>query len=181
VHELTDYLLYVSVLSPQKNLAAVVRTFAALDRPTMQLAIAGKQDGPYFSDVIEPLIAELGIGHQVRKLGIVPTEQLPGLYAGARAFLYPSYAEGFGLPPLEAMASGIPVIASDRSSLPEVLGDAAVLVDPDSITALAEAVERMLDDTSLRLDLATRGRARARRFQWAAAAQQALDIYAAVA
>jgi glycosyltransferase involved in cell wall biosynthesis len=181
LHELDSYLLFLSVLSPQKNLEGVIRAFAALDRSDLTLAIAGKEDGLYFQAVIRPLIRALGLERRVATLGVVPAAALPGLYAGAQLFLFPSFAEGFGLPPLEAMACGTPVVASNRTSLPEVLGDAALLVDPERIEDIAAAAARILDDPGLRQTLITRGHERSTRYRWEAGAQKALEIYAAAA
>jgi glycosyltransferase involved in cell wall biosynthesis len=178
-HNLASYLLFLSVLSPQKNLEGVIRAFAVLDRGDLNLAIAGKEDGAYFQLVIRPLIRALGLESRVAVLGVVPTATLPGLYAGAQLFLYPSFAEGFGLPPLEAMASGAPVVASNRTSLPEVLGDAALLVDPKQIDEIAGAADSILQDCELRQTLIERGAARAAQFRWRASAARALEIYAA--
>lgn len=180
-HDLSEYLLFVSVLSPQKNLAGVVRAFARLPRGPLKLAIVGREDGPYYRQVVDPLIKRLGLDGAVCMLGTVPAPALPGLYAGARALLYPSFAEGFGLPPLEAMASGTPVIASNRTSLPEVLDGAAILVNPDDVEALARATDQLLSDPALRDDLIERGRRHVAQFRWTTAARKALEIYAAVA
>lgn len=178
---LSDYLLVVGVLSPQKNLAGAVRALAMLGCPDLQLAVVGREDGPYYQQEIEPLIERLGLTRQVRRLGVVPAVALPSLYAGARAFLYPSFAEGFGLPPLEAMAAGTPVIASDRSSLPEVLNGAALLVDPTSSEAIASAITRVLHDPETNATLRHRGAERARDFRWRESARRALEIYATAA
>jgi glycosyltransferase involved in cell wall biosynthesis len=180
-HGLHKYLLFVGVLAPQKNLEGLIQACAALDQPELELAIVGREYGPYFREVVRPLISRLGMEHRVAMLGTVPSEALPGLYAGAKALIYPSFAEGFGLPPLEAMACGTPVVASDRPSLPEVLGDAALLVDPSEPFAIAEGIERILTDPALADELRRRGRERAGRFRWSTAAARALEIYASVA
>lgn len=180
-HDLLEYLLFVSVLSPQKNLEGLLRAYSLVRRPNLKLALVGREDGPYFRQNIQPLIHQLGLETAVKVLGVVPPEALPGLYAGARVFLYPSFAEGFGLPPLEAMASGTPVIASNTSSLPEVLGDAALLVDPRDVEGIAEAMGRVLSDTQLRAGLAARGKERAARFHWDETARKATEIYATAA
>lgn len=176
--ELSRYLLSVGVLSPQKNLEGVVRAFERLDDPGLTLAVVGRQDGPYYDEVIEPLVLRLGLSRRVKRLGVVPIADLAALYMGARALVYPSFAEGFGIPPLEAMACGTPVVASNVTSLPEVLGDAALLVDPQSIDDTAHAIERVCTDRDLRRELVERGRRRAARFRWDRSARQALEIYA---
>jgi glycosyltransferase involved in cell wall biosynthesis len=180
-HALQSYLLFLSVLSPQKNLEGVVRAYAALNRTDLKLAIAGREDGPYFHSVIRPLIRALGLERRVAVLGIVPSPALPGLYAAAEVFLFPSFAEGFGLPPIEAMACGTPVVASNRTSLPEVLGDAALLVDPERVQDIAAACQTILADRKLRDTLVQRGTARAARFRWQGSAARALELYAASA
>jgi alpha-1,3-rhamnosyl/mannosyltransferase len=114
-------------------------------------------------------------------LGYVPRADLLGLYAGAAAFVYPSFYEGFGLPVLEAMAIGAPVVTYRVCSLPEVAGDAAILLEPPvSPSALAAALARVLDDGPCRRQLVAAGRARARRFDWGATARATLDAYAGV-
>jgi alpha-1,3-rhamnosyl/mannosyltransferase len=180
-HELAEYVLSVGVLSPQKNLEGIVRAFALSQPGSAKLAIVGREDGPYFRQQIMPLVVELGIKDKVKVLGVVPRAALPALYSGATAFLYPSHAEGFGLPPLEAMARGVPVLASDRSSLPEVLEDAALLVNPDDVEAIAAGVCRLYSDAALRADLSDRGRRQAAKFRWRASALRALQVYASVA
>jgi glycosyltransferase involved in cell wall biosynthesis len=122
-------------------------------------------------------VETLGLKDAVVFLGQVPADILPALYNGAVAFAYPSLYEGFGLPPLEAMACGVPVIASDTSSLPEVVGDAGVLVDPKDTDALADALAALLNDDERRAELSARGLARARAFSWEKAARKTLEIY----
>ena len=116
-------------------------------------------------------------GGGVRYLGYVPEGDLPGLYGGAAALVYPSYYEGFGLPAAQAMAAGVPVIASNRSCLPEVVGDAGLLVDPASVEELSEAMERVLTRPELARELAAAGRARAARFHWARCAEESLRVF----
>jgi glycosyltransferase involved in cell wall biosynthesis len=178
---LDRYVLAVGVLSPQKNVGGIVRAYARARPSETALALAGRDDGPYYEDVIRPLTAALGVEHAVHKLGVVPLEDLAALYAGGEALLYPSFAEGFGLPPLEAMASGTPVIASTSTSLPEVLGDAACLVDPHDVDALATSLLKVVQDRPLREKLIQRGRMRAAGFRWDRMAREALKLYAAIA
>jgi len=113
----------------------------------------------------------------VRRLGYVDARDLPAIYAGAAIFAYPSLEEGFGFPPLEAMAAGVPVVASNRGSLPEVLGDAALLVDPEDDRAVAQAIESVLTKPELRERLREAGFARVRRYTWQACAERTLDVY----
>jgi glycosyltransferase involved in cell wall biosynthesis len=178
-HRLPDgYLLYVGTVDRRKDFGTLL---AALDRVDPRVAlvvagtvIAGRTD-------FEADVDRLGLRPRVRVLGYVPRADLPGLYAGAGAFVYPSLYEGFGLPVLEAMACGVPVVTYNVSSLPEVAGDAAVLLDPPlSPPALAVALTRVLTDAGFRADLIARGRARARSFDWGATARATLDAYAGV-
>jgi len=113
----------------------------------------------------------------VRFLGFVPAETLRVLYASAAAFVFPSLYEGFGMPPLEAMAAGTPVVASNVTSLPEVLGDAARLVSPDNVFEIARGIREVLLDQDLRADLRRRGRERVRLFHWERTARETLEIY----
>jgi glycosyltransferase involved in cell wall biosynthesis len=176
-HNLQEYLLFVGVLSPIKNIESILRAFALVDRPALQLAIVGRHDGTYFQEIIEPLIDQLGVRHRVRVLGRVPADVLPGLYAGAQALVFPSFAEGFGLPPLEAMACGTPVIASNRPSFPEVLGDAAVLVDPTDIAGLATEIHAVVSDAALCRSMVARGKEQASKYRWDVSASRMLDVY----
>ncbi|HZB46086.1 MAG TPA: glycosyltransferase, partial [Pyrinomonadaceae bacterium] len=109
--------------------------------------------------------------------GYVPDADLPALYAGALGFVYPSYFEGFGLPPLEAMQCGTPVVVADRTSLPEVVGDAGLTFDPFDTAALASALARLVEDESLRARLRLRGLARAASFTWRETARRTLEVY----
>jgi O-antigen biosynthesis alpha-1,2-mannosyltransferase len=123
----------------------------------------------------------LALDEEVIFTGFVDDEDLPDLYRGAQLFVFPSLYEGFGLPILEAMASGIPVIASNVASMPEVAGDAAILVDPHDSKAIAEGIARILVEDRLRQAMIEKGLARARRFTWDAAALSTLELYAALA
>ncbi|HEU0167914.1 MAG TPA: glycosyltransferase family 1 protein, partial [Chloroflexota bacterium] len=141
------YVLSVGSQQDRKNVPTLIRAFAGVHRrvPDVQLAITGPTQ--WASGSLAPLITELGIEGAVRVLGYVPDEDLPLLYAGAQVFAFPSLYEGFGLPPLEAMACGTPVVCSNSTSLPEVAGDgAALLVEPTDVAALAGALEQALTD-----------------------------------
>jgi glycosyltransferase involved in cell wall biosynthesis len=118
-----------------------------------------------------------GYADDIRYVGYVPEEEMPLWYNAATLFVYPSEYEGFGLPPLEAMACGTPVVSSTASSLPEVVGDAGILVNPKDTDAIADAMHRVLDDQSLRLDLSERGPLRARAFTWRRMGEETLAIY----
>ncbi len=170
------YLLYVGTLHPRKNLLRLLRAFHRL-RPAarnLQLVLAGKKGWLY--DEIFAQVRDLGLGDRVLFPGYVPAEDLPALLGGATAFVYPSLYEGFGFPVLEAMACGTPVVCSNVSSLPEVAGDAALLVDPLDVEALASALARVVDDEGLRRELRARGFEQVRRFSWRRCAEQVLAV-----
>ena len=175
-----DYILALGAIQPRKNLARLVRAYAGLRRARAQaklpqLVIAGKKAWLYEETL--RAINESGAQERIILTGYLPEADLPALYSGARCFVYPSIFEGFGLPPLEAMACGAPVIAGDRTSLPEVIGDAGLLVNPFDEEAIAQALARLLDDAELRASLRERGLERARRFSWRATAQLTLAAY----
>jgi glycosyltransferase involved in cell wall biosynthesis len=172
------YILHVGTLEPRKNLATLIRAYARLrrERPIPQgLVLAGDRGWKY--EPILRLVEDLGLHAAVQFTGPVPAEDLPALYNAADLFVYPSLYEGFGLPPLEAMACGTPVVTSNVSSLPEVVGDAALLVDPHDECALTEAMARALSDTELRQDMRARGLERARHFSWERSARETLAVY----
>jgi glycosyltransferase involved in cell wall biosynthesis len=171
------YLLYVGVLEPRKNVPQLVEAFGrvAAACPSLMLVIAGRKGWMY--DSIFERVVSLGLLERVRFLGYVATEELGSLYAGSRAFVYPSRYEGFGIPVLEAMQAGAAVITSDRSSLSEIAGDAALLVDPDDVSALAEALKLVVTDDALARSLVDRGLKRAAMFSWDRTAAATLAVY----
>lgn len=173
----SEYLIYVGTLQPRKNLLALLRAFGALVAdgavgPGMHLVLAGRR-GWLYDDIVAEAGAR-GLQGRVVLPGFVPQEDLPALLSGALGCVYPSLYEGFGLPVLEAMACEVPVIASNTSSLPEVAGDAALLVDPRDVGALADAMARLCQDVELRRQLVARGKERAARFTWARCAREVL-------
>jgi glycosyltransferase involved in cell wall biosynthesis len=170
------YLLHVGTLEPRKNLPRLIAALASLGRHDLKLLLVGRRGWLY--DEIFQAIEQYGLHEHVRFADFVRDDELPVLYNLAEAFVYPSLYEGFGLPPLEAMRCGTPVVASHTSSLPEVVGDAAVLVDPLSVTSIATGVARVLDDAALRAQLRVAGPQQARRFSWGRAATQLLRCYA---
>lgn len=175
-HALTrPYILSLGTLEPRKNLLTLLDAFVQLPGDRPQLVLAGKPG--WDNNALVQQVEAMGLGQDVRLLGFVADALLPDLYAAAEVFVYPSLYEGFGLPPLEAMACGVPVIASNRSSLPEVCGDAALLVDPVDTQGLAKALESVLQSPRLQLELRTKGVAQAARFQWATTARKTLAIY----
>ena len=173
-----DYILSVGSIQPRKNLARLLAAYEHLrrERPKgslPQLVLVGKLAWLY-RQTLKTIEA---LGADVIVTGYVPESDLPALYSGALCFVYPSFFEGFGLPPLEAMKCGAPVITGNRTSLPEVVGDAGVLVNPFDIDAIANALATMLDDSSLRATLRTRSLNRARLFNWRETARQTLEVY----
>lgn len=171
------FLLYVGVLEPRKNVPRLLQAYAQIAGrfPDVPLVIAGKKGWMY--DAIFAQVTALGLTGRVVFTGYVPEADLPRLYAGARAFAYPSRYEGFGLPVLEAMACGTPVVTSDVSSMPEVAGEAALLVGPDDVGALADALARVLSDDALAADLSRRGTLRAAGFSWERCARETRAVY----
>lgn len=176
------YILSVGTAEPRKNLLRLVDAFALLlqDRGAdFDLVLAGK--AAWGSDSLRERIAALGLEARVRVTGHIAAGDLPTLYSGATVFVMPSLAEGFGMPLLEAMACGIPVIAGNATALPEVYGDAAIGFDATDTEALAGALARVLGDSALRADLIARGLRRAEQFTWEAAARKTVAVFEAVA
>jgi alpha-1,3-rhamnosyl/mannosyltransferase len=173
-----DYVLAVGTLEPRKNLERLIAAWGRLP-PALQDSHTLALVGPRGWDDAPILSAARAAGAQL--LGGVTDDELRALYAGAAAFVYPSLYEGFGLPVLEAMAAGAPVITSNVSSLPEVAGDAALLVDPRDEAAIAEAIERVVTDPTLADDLRARGRPRAAAFSWARTARETLAVLSGLA
>lgn len=176
------YFLYVGGRNAYKNFDGLLAAFAkvAPQRAGVRLAVVGVP----FLPAESARIAALGLSGRVERLPVVDDRQLACLYRGSVALVYPSLYEGFGIPPLEAMACGTAVIASDRSSLPEVVGDAGLSFDPtspDAVDALAGHMFRVLDDPGARARLIVQGRARAARFSWDHTATRTIEIYRALA
>lgn len=174
------YLLVVATLEPRKNLARTVAAYARLPAALRQrypLALAGAPG--WLSEDLERAIAPLERTGQARRLGYIPQDDLPMIYAGAFAFAYPSLYEGFGLPVLEALASGIPTLISDRASLPEVAGDAALYVDPEDVDDLSAGLERLLSDDVWRATTVAAGLQQAGRFSWERCIDQTVAAYRA--
>jgi alpha-1,3-rhamnosyl/mannosyltransferase len=173
------YVLYVGSNKAHKNLLRLVEAWKILTADTdlagARLVIAGHWD-PHFPQARE-LAERLGLMDQVRFAGPISEDDLPAVYAGARVFVFPSLYEGFGLPVLEAMACGTPVVCSSTSSLPEVVGDAALTVDPLDEQALAAVMARALGDVAQREEMRARGLAQAARFSWERTAQETLAVY----
>jgi alpha-1,3-rhamnosyl/mannosyltransferase len=169
------YVLHLSNYRGHKNAEGVVRAYARARRAggvKAPLVLAGSPPARF-----RAWLEREKLGEGVRILGHVSEADLPALYAGARLFVFPSRCEGFGLPPLEAMACGTPVVTSRASSLPEVAGDAAVLVDPEDEEAIARAIADLAANDALHADLGARGRARSARFTWEGVARATLAVY----
>lgn len=171
------YFLYLGTLEPRKNLTGLLEAYQLGKKrfDGCKLVLGGAKGWEY--NEIFQKVRELGLENDVVFPGYLPAERLPALYAGADAFVFPSFYEGFGIPPLEAMACGTPVITSCCSSLPEVAGDAAVLVNPYHREELAAAMERVLTDEILRKTCICRGLERVKKFTWEKAADDVFQIY----
>lgn len=172
-----QFLLYVGTLEPRKNLSRLVRAFSRLKEQGQphKLVLAGPW-GWSMND-FQQQIERLELNDSVQMLGYIPDEDLPGLYSLATVFVFPSLYEGFGLPPLEAMACGTPVLSSKNSSLAEICGDAAYLVDPLDEESLVAGLQRVLGDETLRAELGEFGRRRAGEFSWERAARETAAVY----
>ena len=177
----SPFILYTGNIKPHKNLDRLIEAFYLVRRgglEDLKLLIIGDEISKYPN--LRRLVHRYQLHQHVRFLGFVPDATLAVLYQLASVFVFPSLFEGFGLPTLEAMASGTPVITSNVSSLPEVVGDAAVLIDPMNPNAIADAIGRVLGDTSLRAELVRRGRERVKRFSWERSAARVHEVYAEV-
>jgi glycosyltransferase involved in cell wall biosynthesis len=176
-----QYFLAVGTLEPRKNLSIVLRAYVQLPHQTRQrypLVLIGMKG--WRTSALEAEISPLVASGQVRQLGYTPREELHTLIAGARALVYPSIYEGFGLPPLEAMACGIPVICANSSSLPEVVGEAGVLIDPYDEGSVIAALCKMADDDPWQMALSSMSRQQSMGFNWTKCAQDTLSVYRSV-
>jgi glycosyltransferase involved in cell wall biosynthesis len=177
------FILYAGNIRPQKNIPRLVEAFAVVrenlaahpDYKDLRLIIIGDEISKF--PAVRRAVIQSRVEHATRFLGFVPFETLRYFYESAEAFVFPSLYEGFGLPPLEAMASGTPVVTSQASSLPEVVGDAAVLVNPENVFEIARGIREVLVDLELRQKLICRGREHASRYSWRRTATEVLEIY----
>jgi glycosyltransferase involved in cell wall biosynthesis len=175
-----EYILSVGAIQPRKNLSRLIAAYSRLRgaKPggkLPKLVLVGKCAWLYEETL--RTIRELGVTDSVVLTGYVPQADLPPLYSGTLCFVYPSYFEGFGLPPLEAMQCGAPVIVGNRTSLPEVVGNAGLLVDPFDVDDIASAIQRLIADSGLRTTLRAQGLERAKLFDWQKTARQTLAVY----
>ncbi|HZD36367.1 MAG TPA: glycosyltransferase family 1 protein [Nitrososphaeraceae archaeon] len=170
------FILAVGKISPRKNLTVVINALNKIKSSVPHHLVTVGGDGWDFQDV-KSLFSSLGLADRVHSLGYVSDETLNALYSKAALFIYPSLFEGFGLPILEAMASGCPVVTSNLSSLPEVAGDAALLVDPHNIKEITAAIEAICKDQSFANELRRKGRERAKLFSWKKCAEKTSAIY----
>jgi glycosyltransferase involved in cell wall biosynthesis len=170
-------ILFVGTIEPRKNLTALLKGYALLKKRIHppRLVVAGAKG--WHHEKVLSAVEELDLRADVIFPGYIPQEELPLWYNAAELFIYPSLYEGFGLPPLEAMACGTPVITSNTSSLPEVVGEAGILVNPDSVEEIGEAMQRLLTDNSLRAEMKRKGLDRAREFSWQEAARGTVKVY----
>jgi glycosyltransferase involved in cell wall biosynthesis len=181
------FLLYAGRISPHKNLVRIIEAFSALKTvlakdallPDLKLIIIGDELSKHPD--LRRTVVKSGVQNDVRFLGFVPIEVLRIFYDAAKVFVFPSLYEGFGLPPMEAMAHGTPVVTSNTSSLPEVVGNAAVLVNPENVFEIMRALHRVLTDQDLREKMKRRSYEQSQRFSWENSARQVLRIYSDVA
>jgi glycosyltransferase involved in cell wall biosynthesis len=173
-----EFILFVSTIEPRKNVGGLLRAYRRLRddyKLTPALVLAGSPG--WLNDDIHQIVAELDLKQHTYFLGRVESSDLPSLYNAAQCLVHPAFYEGFGLTPLEAMACGTPVIVSNVSSLPEVVGDAALLVDPQQDEEITVALWRILTDSALRESLRKKGLQRAGAFSWRRAAEQTIAVY----
>ncbi len=172
------YILYVGSVEPRKNLLRLLEAYQEVRKwsQSWRLVIVGARNY-WKSSPVAQKVKDLGLEGQVKFTGYIPDEDLPALYNGADLFCFPSLYEGFGLPVLEAMACGTPVVTANSSSLPEVAGEAALLVDPYNVTELAAAMRRVLEDPALAEDLRQKGLERVKQFTWEKTARETIAVY----
>lgn len=173
------FILYVGLLKPHKNIVRLVKAFSILQDTGLHLLLVGRSDKEYRS--LNRVLADESLSQRIILYPAWAYEELPLLYNAAECLVLPSLYEGFGLPALEAMACGTPVICSQTTSLPEVVGDAAKLVDPISVESIRDGLKRMLMDSSLRAEMSRKGLVRAKRFRWHETAVKTLQVYREVA
>jgi glycosyltransferase involved in cell wall biosynthesis len=175
-----EFILYVGTVEPRKNLLRLVRALALLRRRGRPMTLVLGGPWGWAMEDFGHQVKALGLRDQVRVLGYLPIEDLPALYSLATVFAFPSLYEGFGLPPIEAMACGAPVLTSNNSSLSEICADAAYLVEPTDEEGIADGLSVLLDNPDLRHELGRRGLARAADFSWERSAEDTIAVYSSV-
>lgn len=170
------FLLFVSTIEPRKNLPRLLQAYAMLDPASTPPLVIGGRRGWMFEPTFAA-IEQFGLAERVRLLDFVSDNDLPALYNLAWAFVYPSIYEGFGIPAIEALACGTPVLTADNSSLPEAVGENAVLVEAGSVASIAAGLRRVIDDADLRERVRTAGPLHTTQFRWDTAARHVLDLY----
>lgn len=169
------YILTVGRLEPRKNHVNLIKAYASSEVSQMPLVIVGQRHFDF--DKIFNLVKELGLDERVIFIDDATDEELPALYRHAALFVYPTWAEGFGMPPLEAMASGVPVISSNTTSIPEVVGDAGVLLNPNDIDGIADAISKFINSKKRRTKASQQGLIQTERFDWAKSANKVKQAY----
>lgn len=170
-----DFILYLGTLEPRKNIERLIKGFNKTKKNNIKLVIAGGK-GWLYDDVFK-LVKKLNLEEKVIFTGYIDEKDIVLLYNAATLFVYPSLYEGFGLPPLEAMACGTPVITSNLSSLPEVVGDAAITVNPNNVKDLIEAIDKVLNNKELQRKMIQKGLKRANKFTWKNTARETIKVY----
>lgn len=173
------YLLYTGVLRTHKNILGMIRAYAQFSRKAderVDLVLTGPRDQTYWPE-IQQLIADLGLEDRVHHLGMMPHEEMNRLFGSALAYVMPSFYEGFGIPPIEAMGCDTPVISSNTSSLPEACGEAAYYFDPEDVDDMANAMEAVTGNENLRKNLIEKGRIQAQKFKWSDMTRQMFVVY----
>ena len=165
----------MGTLQPRKNLPLLIEAFAQLETKNVDLVFAGGK-GWFFDEIFEK-VRQLGLTKRVHFAGYVPDEELPLWYAAADLLVFPSIYEGFGMPIIEAMGCGTPVLASDASAMPEAVGDVGELFDPTNVSNLTESLQTLLENPEQLAKMRKRGPAHARKFSWAVAGEQTAKIY----
>lgn len=177
-HIINEYVIYLGTLEPRKNIERLIKAYSMLKRETMspvKLVIVGRKGWKY--DPVFELIEKLGLKEEIIFTGYVPQEDIPLLLCGSLVFMFPSLYEGFGLPPLEAMACGVPVITSNAASLPEVVGDAGILVDPFSVEEIKNAMDLVINDKEVRRTMSQKGLSQAAKYSWKHTAEELMNVF----
>jgi len=170
-----DYLLYLGTLQPRKNLPRLLQAFARVSQKYPHALVLAGGKGWLYNEIFAKT-RSLGLDKRVIFPGFIAPKDKAALLSGASAFVFPSLYEGFGLPALEAMACGAPVLCGNASSLPEIVGNAAILVDPHRVDAISAGIERLLSDAALRQSLVEKGKRRVQNFSWQKAAEQIIEV-----